>query len=251
MNAAADPATILVVEDDLALRTVLVATLKAAGYRPVPALDAAEGRRWFAHYKPDLILLDLGLPDGDGQDLISHVRAKDLTPIVVLSARDAAAGKVEALDRGADDYVTKPFGVDELLARLRAALRHGVQARGSAPVVDLGPLVIDMTHRRVTRDGREVALSPKEYDLISELALRAGEVVPHGELLQRVWGSERSDVQYLRVYVGQLRQKLGLGEGEVQLTAVPGVGYRLSAAAAGAGPSSPAEPPSAPPGPGR
>ncbi|MFO1015163.1 MAG: response regulator transcription factor, partial [Caulobacteraceae bacterium] len=199
MSEAGDPATVLVVEDDMALRTVLVATLKAAGYRPVPAVDAAEGRRWFAHYKPDLILVDLGLPDGDGQDLISHVRAKDLTPIVVLSARDASASKVEALDRGADDYVTKPFGVDELLARLRAALRHGVQARGSAPLVELGPLVLDMTRRRVSRDGADVALSPKEYDLISELALRAGEVVPHGELLQRVWGSERADVQYLRV----------------------------------------------------
>lgn len=246
MSEAGDPATVLVVEDDMALRTVLVATLKAAGYRPVPAVDAAEGRRWFAHYKPDLILVDLGLPDGDGQDLISHVRAKDLTPIVVLSARDASASKVEALDRGADDYVTKPFGVDELLARLRAALRHGVQARGSAPLVELGPLVLDMTRRRVSRDGADVALSPKEYDLISELALRAGEVVPHGELLQRVWGSERADVQYLRVYVGQLRQKLGLADGPVQLTAVPGVGYRLSAAGEGAGRSSPAGRPADP-----
>ncbi len=133
-----DPATVLVVEDDASLNAALVATLKAAGYRPVSARTAAEGLRWFAHYAPDLVLLDLGLPDRDGLGVIREIRAKASTPIVVLSAREAEAIKVEALDLGADDYVQKPFGVDELLARLRAGLRHGVQVRGSAPVVRTG-----------------------------------------------------------------------------------------------------------------
>jgi two-component system KDP operon response regulator KdpE len=225
MNEHADPATVLVVEDDPSLRTVLAATLKAAGYRPVPARDAAEGRRWLAHYRPDLVLLDLGLPDQDGLTLISAIRAQGETPVVVLSARDAEAMKVQALDLGADDYVTKPFGVDELLARLRAALRHGVQARGSAPVVRTGDLTVDMGLRAVERAGRAIRLSPKEYDLLSELALNLGHVVPHAQLLKAVWGSERTDVQYLRVYVGQLRQKVGADLIQVE----PGVGYRLSA----------------------
>ena len=227
---AADPATVLVVEDDAALRTVLTATLKAAGFRPVPARDGAEGRRWFAHYAPDVVLLDLGLPDGDGLDLIGHIRAGASTPIVVLSARDAESVKVEALDRGADDYVVKPFGVEELLARLRAALRHGVQARGSAPVVHVGGLQIDLGLRIVRVGAAAVKLSPKEYDLLAELALNLDRVVAHGDLLRAVWGSDRADIQYLRVYVGQLRQKLE-GSGAV-LSSEAGVGYRLTRAVA-------------------
>ncbi len=225
MTAA--PATVLVVEDDRALRLTLVATLKAAGYAPVPAVDAAEARRWFAHYAPDLVLLDLGLPDGDGLDLIGHFRGLGQTPIVVLSARDAQAVKVEALDRGADDYVAKPFGVDELLARLRAALRHGVQARGSAPVVTAGPLRIDMGLRRVTVADAEVALSPKQYDLLCELALHLDRPVAHVDLLRRVWRDEHADIQYLRVFIGQLRGRLGEAAG--LLVTAPGVGYRLAA----------------------
>lgn len=219
-----DPATVLVVEDDPSLRTALTATLKAAGFRPVPARDAAEALRWFAHYAPDLVLLDLGLPDRDGLSVIQAIREKGATPIVVLSAREAEAVKVEALDRGADDYVTKPFGVDELMARLRAALRHGVQARGSAPVVRAAGLVIDMGARTVTRDGTAVSLSPKEYDLTCELALSPGGLAAHRDLLRAVWGSERADIQYLRVYVGQVRAKLGADA----IVAVPGVGYRLA-----------------------
>jgi two-component system KDP operon response regulator KdpE len=230
-EAEADPATILVVEDDAGLRRVVVATLKAAGYRPVPAVDAAEGRRWFNHYRPDLVLLDLGLPDGDGLDLITEIRDRATTPVVVLSARDAESVKVRALDLGADDYVTKPFGVDELLARLRAALRHGVQARGSAPVVRTGDLEVDLGLRTVRRAGEVLKLSPKEYDLLATLALRVGEVVAHADLLQEVWGSAGTDVQYLRVYVGQLRQKLDAGRPEPLVQSVPGVGYRLAAQA--------------------
>ncbi|MBW8816357.1 MAG: response regulator transcription factor [Caulobacterales bacterium] len=223
MTGEADPATVLVVEDDPSLNAALVATLKAAGLRPVAARTAAEGLRWFNHYAPDLVLLDLGLPDRDGLAVIQEIRARSLTPIVVLSARGAETMKVQALDLGADDYVQKPFGVDELLARLRAGLRHAVQARGSAPVVRTGDLVIDMGLRTVSRGGAAVKLSPKEYDLVCELALSLGRPISHRDLLQAVWRSERADIQYLRVYIGQLRQKLGAE----MLESAPGVGYRL------------------------
>ncbi len=221
---AADPATVLIVEDDPSLNAALAATLKAAGYRPVTARTAAEGLRWYAHYAPDLVLLDLGLPDRDGLAVIRELRAKGATPIVVLSARGAEAIKVEALDLGADDYVAKPFGVDELLARLRAGLRHGVQARGSPPVVAVGDLTLDMARRTVARAGVPVSLSPKEYDLLCELALTPGRPVPHRDLLRSVWGSERADIQYLRVYIAQLRGKLGAAA----IRSTPGVGYRLA-----------------------
>ncbi len=228
MTAEADPATVLIVEDDPSLRKVLVATLKAAGLRPVGACDGAEGRRWLAHYAPDVVLLDLGLPDMDGLALIAAIRAAGTTPIVVLSARDGEPVKVAALDAGADDYVTKPFGVDELLARLRAALRHGVQARGSAPVVRTGDLEIDLGLRTVRKAAALVRLSPKEYDLLAELALNLGRPMTHKDLLAAVWGSERADVQYLRVYMGQLRQKLDAPKPELFISE-PGVGYRLAA----------------------
>jgi two-component system KDP operon response regulator KdpE len=203
-------------------------TLKAAGYLAVGVGTLADARRMRAHYKPQAILLDLGLPDGDGLDFIGAVRADDLTPIVVLTARDAEALKVRALDAGADDYVTKPFGLEELLARLRAALRHAVQAAGSAPVVRTGPLEIDLAARVVRRDGREVELSPKEFEIVGLLASRLGKVVRHQELLKGVWGSERADIQYLRVYIGQLRAKLeGDPSRPVLIVSDPGVGYRL------------------------
>lgn len=223
MSETADPATVLVVEDDPALSSALSATLKAAGFRPVSATTAAEGLRWFAHYAPDLVLLDLGLPDQDGLAVIREIRQRSATPIVVLSARNAEAVKVEALDLGADDYVAKPFGVDELLARLRAGLRHGVQVRGSTPVVTVGDVEIDLGLRTVRRASEPVKLTPKEYDLLCELALDRGRPVPHGQLLRAVWGSEKADVQYLRVYIGYLRQKLG----QDLIESVPGVGYRL------------------------
>jgi two-component system KDP operon response regulator KdpE len=227
MTAESDPATVLVVEDDRSLRLALVTTLRTAGFRPVAASTGAEGRRWFAHYKPNLVLLDLGLPDEDGLEIIRNIRRDHITPIVVLSARDAEAMKVRALDLGADDYVTKPFGVDELLARLRAALRHGIQIRGSAPIVRTSDLEVDLGRRLVFKAGSIVKLSPKEYQLLAELALRLGQVVTHRELLASVWGSERADIQYLRVYVGQLRQKLEDGGEPGLIQSVSGVGYRL------------------------
>ena len=224
MTDLGDPATILIVEDDASLNRALSSTLKAAGFRPVTAHSAAEGLRWFAHYAPDLVLLDLGLPDRDGLTVISDIRRKGTTPIIVLSARDAEASKVAALDLGADDYVQKPFGVDELLARIRAGLRHGVQARGSEPIVRAGDLEIDLGRRQVTRAGAPLKLSPKEYDLLGELAINLGRPVTHKQLLHAVWGSEQADVQYLRVYIGQLRQKVGPD----RLLSEPGVGYRLA-----------------------
>lgn len=223
MNAAASPATVLVVEDDPGLNAALVATLKAADYRPVSARTAAEGLRWFAHYAPDLVLLDLGLPDRDGLSIIREIRARAATPILVLSARGAEPVKVEALDLGADDFVQKPFGVDELLARIRAGLRHAVQARGSAPVVRTGPLAIDFGRRAVTVGGAPTSLTPKEFDLLSELALNLGRPVSHKALLAAVWGDERAEIQYLRVYMGQLRQKIGAD----LIRSVQGVGYEL------------------------
>jgi two-component system KDP operon response regulator KdpE len=233
MSGDADPATVLVIEDDASLNAALATTLKAAGFRPVAARTAAEGLRWFAHYAPDIVLLDLGLPDRDGLNVIADIRARSQTPIVVLSARDTEAMKVEALDRGADDYVQKPFGVEELLARLRAGLRHGVQARGSAPRVRTGDLEIDLGLRLITKGGAPLKLSPKEYDLLVELAVNLGRAVSHKDLLRAVWGSERADIQYLRVYIGQLRQKLGSAGGASLLVSEPGVGYRLADLAAG------------------
>lgn len=223
-------ACILVVEDDDALRRSLVLTLKAAGYRAIEAGSVADASRAIAHHKPTLILLDLGLPDGNGIDFIQQVRTAALTPIVVISARDGEATKVAAFDCGADDYVTKPFGVDELLARIKAGLRHAVQASGSLPIVRTGDLQIDLAARVVCKNEVEVALTPKEYEVLALLALCLGKVVTHRELLRSVWGSERADMQYLRVYIGQLRAKLESGAGPPRLiVSDPGVGYRLKA----------------------
>lgn len=223
---AGEAATVLVVEDDPSLNTALSTTLKLAGFKAVTASTAAEGLRWFAHYSPDLVLLDLGLPDRDGLTVIRDIRARSQTPIVVLSARGTEAVKVEALDLGADDYVQKPFGVEELLARLRAGLRHGVQARGAEPVVTAGDVVIDFGRRFVTRAGAPVKLSPKEFDLLCELAISLGRTVRHKDLLRAVWGDEGAEIQYLRVYMGQLRQKLGAA----RIASETGVGYRLTEA---------------------
>ena len=224
MISEADPATILIIEDDRSLNAAIAVTLKSAGYRPVTALTAAEGLRWFAHYAPDLVLLDLGLPDQDGLSMITEIRRRGTTPIIILSAREAETMKVEALDRGADDYIQKPFGIEELLARIRAGLRHGVQARGSAPLVRTGDLEIDLGKRVVKRGGEVLQLTPKEYDLLSELAANLGRPVAHKALLAAIWGDERADIQYLRVYMGQLRQKVGAD----LLLSRQGVGYQLA-----------------------
>ena len=222
MNAA-NPATVLVVEDDPSLNAALVASLKAADYRPVSARSAAEGLRWFADHAPDLVLLDLGLPNRDGLAVIQEIRSRGATPIVVLAARGAEPVKAEALDLGADDFVQKPFGLNELLAHVRTGLRHAVQTRGSALVVRTGPLAIDLGRRAVTVAGAPASLTRKEFDLLSELALGLGRPVSHKALLAAVWGDERAEIQYLRVYMGQLRQKIGAD----LIRSVQGVGYEL------------------------
>jgi two-component system KDP operon response regulator KdpE len=220
---------VLVIEDDRALRLTLTATLKAEGYAPVEAGSVAAARQRLRERSPDLVILDLGLPDGDGMDFLSALRSEgDLTPIVVLTARGDEDSKVRALDLGADDYVTKPFGVAELVARVRSALRHAVQMRGAPPLVRAGDLEIDLARRIVRKADKEIRLSRKEFDLLCELAINLGRPVPHENLLQAVWGSRDADIRYLRVYIGQIRDKI---EDDPQrpslLLADPGFGYRL------------------------
>ncbi|HVY83834.1 MAG TPA: response regulator transcription factor [Caulobacterales bacterium] len=216
-------------EDDRGLRLTLAATLKAEGYTVSEAGSVNSARGAIAERRPALIILDLGLPDGDGMMLLTALRQEgDLTPVIVLTARGDEASKVKALDLGADDYVTKPFGVAELLARVRSALRHAVQMRGAPPVVQVGGLTIDLARRSATKAGADVKLSRKEFDLLAELAVNAGRPVPHEDLLRAVWGAADADIRYLRVYVGQVRDKI---EDDPQhptlLVAEPGFGYRL------------------------
>lgn len=222
---------ILVVEDDKGLRLTLTATLRAEGYFDDEAGSVMTGRERFAAAKPDLVILDLGLPDADGLDLLAELRrAGDFTPIIVLTARGDETSKVKALDLGADDYITKPFGVPELLARVRSALRHGVQVRGAPPIVKTNGLEIDLARRAVRKDGRDVKLSRKEFDLLAELAVHIGDPVTHEDLLTAVWGSADADIRYLRVYVGQVRDKIEDDpQHPILLVAEPGFGYRLRA----------------------
>lgn len=226
---------ILVVEDDKPLRTTLAVTLKAEGYSIVEAGSVTAARQRLAEGPADLVVLDLGLPDENGMNLLSNMRkAGDLTPIIVLTARDEEASKVLALDLGADDYVTKPFGVAELLARIRSALRHAVQTRGAPPVVRTGDLEIDLARRVVTKAGADVKLSRKEFDLLAELAIGRGRPVAHEYLLEAVWGSRDADIRYLRVYIGQVRAKIENDpERPALLLSEPGFGYRLVQGAAG------------------
>jgi two-component system, OmpR family, KDP operon response regulator KdpE len=226
---ASAPTTVLVVDDEAAIRRFLRATLTAQGYDTVEAPTAGEGLRAVRHHHPDLVLLDLGLPDRDGIELILEIRKLTDAPVLVLTARDAEASKVQALDQGADDYVTKPFSVPELLARMRTALRHRVQAQGGRATVEAGPVLIDLVYRRVTRDGQEVRLSAKEWAILERLAVHAGRVVTHGQVLREVWGRDgATEQQYLRVYMRQLRQKLEPDPNRPQLLLTePGVGYRL------------------------
>jgi two-component system KDP operon response regulator KdpE len=220
---------ILVVDDEPAIRRLLRNTLTVQDFRVVEAATGKEALDAARREKPDLVILDLGLPDLDGMEIIGALRAKSQVPIVVLSSRGDEKGKVAALDIGADDYVTKPFGVDELMARVRAALRHRLQEQGSRPLFRSGGLIVDLVHRRVSADGREVRLSPKEYDILQQFVIHAGKVLTHRHLLREVWGGEESaDVQALRVFIRQLRQKLEANpEQPRHILTEPGVGYRL------------------------
>jgi two-component system, OmpR family, KDP operon response regulator KdpE len=224
--------SILVVDDEPPIRRLLRNTLTVQDFRVVEASTAAEAMDALRRDRPDLVILDLGLPDIDGMDLIRKIRGQSQVPIVVLSSRGDEKGKVGALDLGADDYVTKPFGIDELMARVRTALRHRLQEQGSRPVFKSGDLSVDLVHRRVMVDGREVKLSPKEYEILQQFVIHAGKVLTHRHLLREVWNAELTgDVQSLRVFIRQLRQKLELEpERPRHILTEPGVGYRLSAA---------------------
>ena len=219
---------ILVIDDEPQMHRFLGPALDASGYEPVRANTAAEGLREIARKPPDAVVLDLGLPDMDGKEALTKARAFYKGPIIILSARDRETEKIDALDLGADDYVEKPFGVGEFLARLRAALRHKLQDSGGEPVVTVGDLTVDLVKRLVTRAAVPIRLSPREYDLLAQLVQGGGKVVTHRQLLTAVWGpAHEEDVQYLRVFVGQLRQKIEPDpSAPVLILTEPGVGYR-------------------------
>jgi two-component system KDP operon response regulator KdpE len=231
MTMASKLAKILIVDDEPQILRFLRAGLPPHGYECVEAGTGTEALKAFAKERPDALILDLGLPDQDGFSVIQAIRAGALTPIIVLSARNDVEGKVRALELGADDYVTKPFDMAELLARLKTALRHGLQAVGEAPIFHAGPLAVDLVNRRVMLGENEVHLSPKEYNLLRFLVGHAGKVVTHQQLLKEVWGpAHLEDVQYLRVLMRQLRQKIEPDTAVARLLVTePGVGYRLLA----------------------
>jgi two-component system, OmpR family, KDP operon response regulator KdpE len=240
MNAT--PIKVLVIDDEPPIRKLLRMGLSTQGYE---ILEASNGKMALdlLPQNPALIILDLGLPDIQGHDLLRTIRSRnDSVPIVVLSSRGDEAGKVQALDLGADDYVTKPFGMEELTARLRAALRHQLQVHGERPVFRTGDLSVDLVRRIVKVGDKEVKLSPKEYELLRVLVQHAGKVLTHRFLLQELWDAT-TDSQYLRVYVRQLRQKIEPDPERPQyILTETGIGYRLRAADDAVKPLSPAVP---------
>jgi two-component system KDP operon response regulator KdpE len=227
MSAA--PLKVLVVDDEPPIRKLLRMGLSTQGYEILEAPNGKTSLELLAQ-KPDIVILDLGLPDTQGLELLRMMRARnEVVPIVVLSSRGDEVGKVQALDLGADDYITKPFGVDELLARMRAALRHQLQVHGELPVFRTGDLSVDLVRRIVKVADREVKLSPKEYDLLRVLVQHAGKVLTHKFLLGELWDS-LTDAQYLRVYVRQLRQKIEADPERPHFVLTEtGIGYRLRA----------------------
>jgi two-component system KDP operon response regulator KdpE len=228
MNAP--PIKVLVIDDEPPIRKLLRMGLSTQGYEILEASNGKTALELLVQ-NPALVILDLGLPDIQGHELLRTIRSRnEAVPIVVLSSRGDEAGKVQALDLGADDYLTKPFGMDELLARLRAALRHQLQAHGERPVFRSGDLSVDLVRRIVKVGEREVRLSPKEYDLLRVLVQHAGKVLTHRFLLKELW-DELTDAQYLRVYVRQLRQKIEADPERPQFVLTEtGIGYRLRAA---------------------
>jgi two-component system KDP operon response regulator KdpE len=227
----ARPAKVLVVDDEPQIRTLLKATLGRAGYNVVEASNAREALSSKSIDKPDLVLLDLGLPDRDGLELVGAFASEPRSAILVISARDQTEQKVAALDLGADDYVTKPFDTEELLARVRASLRQRLASESDRRVVEARGISIDLLDRRVLRDGEEVHVTPKEWDLLAELAKHPGRVLTHEMLLRSVWGPAHvGQTEYLRVAIRSLRQKLEQSPSQPKLIVnEPGVGYRLIA----------------------
>jgi two-component system KDP operon response regulator KdpE len=226
---SATPIKVLVIDDEPPIRKLLRMGLSTQGYDILEAPNGKAGLELLAEC-PALIILDLGLPDIQGHELLRLIRDRsDAVPIVVLSSRGDEAGKVQALDLGADDYLTKPFGMDELLARMRTALRHQLQVQGERPIFRNGDLSVDLVRRIVKLGEREVKLSPKEYDLLRLMVQHAGKVLTHRFLLKELW-DELTDAQYLRVYVRQLRQKIEADPERPQFVLTEtGIGYRLRA----------------------
>jgi two-component system KDP operon response regulator KdpE len=230
MIAKAAPLKVLVVDDEPAIRRFLRTSLTAQGYLITEAENGMAALEGLRRGPIDILVLDLGLPDINGLDIIERVRGQGSTlPIIVLSSRTDETGKVKALDLGADDYVTKPFGIDELLARIRAALRHRLQQEGERPVFRCGELMVDLVRRIVTERGAEVKLSPREYDLLRLFVAHAGKVLTHRFILREVWGGE-GQIQYLRIYIRALRQKIEATPEQPQyILTEQGVGYRMRA----------------------
>ena len=221
---------VLVVDDEAAILRFLKPALEANNYEMASAGTIADAIKSIAAGAPDIVLLDLGLPDGDGKDVIRRAREWSDVPIIVLSARERESEKIEALDFGADDYVNKPFDVGELLARMRAALRHRMQRKAEIPVLRVGDLEVDSLRHRATRAGAELKLTPKEFELLAFLAKHAGRVVTHKQILAAIWGpAHTEDTQYLRVYIAQLRQKVERYPDDPRIVLTePGIGYRIA-----------------------
>lgn len=223
------PVRILIVDDEPPIRKLLRVGLTTQGYTPIEATNGKTALERMADSAPDLVILDLGLPDIQGHELLRRWRDENnLVPVIILSSRTDEAGIVDALELGADDYVTKPFGVNELLARIRLAIRHRLQQQGEKPVFHTGELSVDLVRRIVKVGDEEKRLSPKEYDILRVMVQHAGKVLTHNYLLKQVWG-DSYDVQYLRVYVRQLRQKIEPNPEQPRyIKTETGVGYRLS-----------------------
>jgi two-component system, OmpR family, KDP operon response regulator KdpE len=230
MTGAATGPLVLVVEDEPQMRRFLRASLGAHSFRVLEAATSSEGAVAATTHNPEIVLLDLGLPDGDGIDLVRRIRLSSAVPIIVVSARGREADKVEALDAGADDYLTKPFGVNELFARIRVALRHAQPATAQTEAaIAVGPLRIDADKRLVTRDGEEVHLTPIEYRLLALMARNLGRVLTHRQILKEVWGAAYvSHTHYVRVHMAELRKKIEADPARPRLLVTEaGVGYRL------------------------
>ena len=223
---------VLLVDDEAAIVRFLKPALEANDYEMISAGTVAEAVKRIASETPDIVLLDLGLPDGDGKDVIRRAREWSDVPVIVLSAREREAEKIESLDLGADDYVNKPFNVGELMARMRTALRHRMQRKAEVPVLRIADLEVDAVRHRVTKAGAELHLTPKEFELLSFLARHAGRVLTHKQILAAVWGpAHTEDTQYLRVYIGQLRQKIEARPDDPRIVLTePGIGYRIAEA---------------------
>ncbi len=218
----------LIIDDEEQMRRMLQVALNAHDYNTALAVAGQEGLGLATLFRPDLVILDMSLPDMDGIEVVKNLRQWSTVPIIILSVREGEADKIAALDAGADDYVTKPFSMGELLARMRTALRHTV-ASGDEPVHDFGDLLIDLAHRQVQIDGKEIKLTPTEYELLKLLASHPGKVLTHGQILRAIWGpGYEKETHYLRVYIGQLRHKIEKDPSRPEhIITEPAVGYRF------------------------